>query len=208
MKAPRDGMQRDPANHRSRTRLEVLEPHPHPPATLCLHQALPTPRPEIPAVCTAAPSSPPLRAGRAGGAGREPFRGAAVLPASRGWGRRDRLCGGGRAVTAILATDLASGTGSAGDGRAALIRAPQEPSRRDKIQPGLTRTESRWTEAGKQMDRRKFGCDLKAPKCLVRKTHTTGSCLSGRRAHSQPRMQRWKAKDARGDKAPLSLIES
>lgn len=32
IKAPQDGMQRDSANHRSHTRLEVLEPHPHPPA--------------------------------------------------------------------------------------------------------------------------------------------------------------------------------
>lgn len=41
-------MQRDSPNHHSHTRLEVLEPHPHPPASLCLHQALPSPYPKIP----------------------------------------------------------------------------------------------------------------------------------------------------------------
>lgn len=141
-------------------------------------------------------------------AGHEPFHRATVLPATQSWGHGDclrgqaglgvgRPClhGGGQAVIAILATDVADGTVSVGDGQGSAYRgipegslrcAYEEPSRGDKIQPGLTRTESRWTEAGKQMERRKFGHNLKAPKCLVRKTHITGSCLSGRPACSQP----------------------
>lgn len=197
-------MQRDSANHHSHARLEVLEPRPHSPANLCPHRALPTPTLRSPhaggpisATCTEGWESRARAlpwgcgAARAQGRGhRHCLQGQAGLGVGRGC-----LHGGGRAMIVILATDLAGGTGSVGAGRASTYQgvpagslrcASQEPSCGDKFQPGLTRTESRWTEAGKQMERRKFGHNLKAPKYLVRKTHTVGSCLSSKPACSQP----------------------
>lgn len=63
------------------------------------------------------------------------------------------------------------------------------------------RTDVNWEQmdrTGKQMERRKFGHNLKATKYLVKKTHIMGSCLNGRQAHGQVWVQSWNKRDAKG----------